>query len=82
MNPWIFWPEVVIVVAILYGVILLIDSIYAAGTGKSKLWFRQDIDDPPEIKCPKCNEQILTIFNMKNEFYCDNCCIFFEKEEK
>ena len=45
MNPWIFWPEVVIVVAILYGIILLIDSIYAAGTGKSKLWFRQDICD-------------------------------------
>ena len=44
MNP-IFCLEIVVLVAILYGVILLIDSIIQAGTGKSKLWFRQDITD-------------------------------------
>ena len=57
MNPWIFWPEVAIVVVILYGVILLIDSIYSAGTGESKLWFRQDICDdfPYPDECWICD---------------------------
>jgi len=57
MNPWIFWPEVAIVVVILYGVILLIDSIIQAGTGKSKLWFRQDITDdfPYPDECWICD---------------------------
>jgi len=57
MNPWIFWPEVAIVVVILYGVILLIDSIIQSGTGKSKLWFRQDITDnfPYPDECWICD---------------------------
>ena len=56
MNP-IFCLEVIILVAILYGVILLIDSIIQAGTGKSKLWFRQDITDnfPYPDECWICD---------------------------
>ena len=56
MNP-IFCLEIVVLVAILYGVILLIDSIIQAGTGKSKLWFRQDICDdfPYPDECFECN---------------------------
>ena len=57
MNPWIFWPEVAIVVVILYGVILLIDSIIQSGTGKSKLWLRQDVTDnfPYPDECWICD---------------------------
>ena len=56
MNP-IFCLEIVVLVAILYGVILLIDSIIQAGTGKSKLWFRQDITDnfPYPDECWICD---------------------------
>ena len=57
MNPWIFWFEVAVVVVLLYFVVLIIDSIYAAGTGKSKLWFRQNIDDdfPHPDECWICD---------------------------
>jgi len=54
MNP-IFCLEIVVLVAILYGVILLIDSIIQAGTGKSKLWFRQDICDDFPDECWICD---------------------------
>ena len=56
MNP-IFCLEIVVLVAILYGVILLIDSIIQAGTGKSKLWFRQDVTDnfPYPDECWICD---------------------------
>ena len=67
MNPWIFWPEVAILVVILYGVILLIDSIIQAGAGKSKLWFRQDFPYPDE--CWICDRTD-----------CVNCPVL-EKEE-
>ena len=56
MNPFIFWLEVAAVVVLLYFIVLIVDSIYAVGTGKSKLWFRQDEYDnfnyPDE--CPIC----------------------------
>jgi len=57
MNPWIFWLEVAAVVVLLYFVILIVDTIYAAGTGKSKLWFRQNICDtfPYPDECWICN---------------------------
>jgi len=57
MNPFIFWLEVAAVVVLLYFVILIVDSIYAAGTGKSKLWFRQNICDtfPYPDECWICN---------------------------
>jgi len=57
MNPFYFSLEIAILIALLYFLILIIDSIWAAGTGKSKLWFRQHICDdfpyPPE--CNDCN---------------------------
>ena len=57
MNPWIFWLEVAVVFVLLYGLVLIIDSIVAAGTGKSKLWFRRDICDdfPYPDECFVCN---------------------------
>ena len=72
MNPWIFWLEVAAVVVLLYFVVLIIDSIYAAGTGKSKLWFRQNICDtfPYPDECWICNRTD-----------CVDCPVL-EKEEK
>ena len=57
MNPWIFWLEVATVVVLLYFVLLLVDTIYQAGTGKSKLWFKRHICDdfPYPDKCFDCN---------------------------
>jgi len=57
MNPFIFWLEVAAVVVLLYFVVLIVDSIYAAGAGKSKLWFRHHIcnDFPHPDKCWDCN---------------------------
>ena len=50
MNPFIFWLEVAAIVVLLYFVLLLVDTFYQAGTGKSKLWFKRHIyknDDDP-----------------------------------
>ena len=57
MNPWIFWLEVAAVFVLLYFIVLIVDSIYAAGTGKSKLWFRKNICDdfPFPDECWDCN---------------------------
>ena len=57
MNPFVFSLEIAIVIALLYFILLLIDSIIQEGTGKTKLWFRRHICDdfpyPPE--CNDCN---------------------------
>jgi len=42
MNPWIFWLEVAAVVVLLYFVVLLVDKIYMAATGKSKLFEKEE----------------------------------------
>ena len=71
-NPWIFWLEVAIVFVLLYFLVLIVDSIYAAGTGESKLWWRQDVWDNFEYpdECYNCNR--------------GDCvgCPVLEKEEK
>ena len=60
-NPWIFWLEAAAIVVLLYFIVLIVDSIYATGTGKSKLWFRRDdcwepLDDfPYPDECWICN---------------------------
>ena len=47
-NPWIVWLELAIILVLAYFLILLIDKIYQAGTGKSKLfWKRHICDDFP-----------------------------------
>ena len=57
MNPWIFWLEAAAVVVLLYFIVLMVDSIYAARAEKGKTWFRHHIVDdfpyPPE--CNDCN---------------------------
>ena len=42
MNPWIFWLEVAAIVVLLYFVVLLVDKIYMAATGKSKLFEKEE----------------------------------------
>ena len=72
-SPWIFWLiEMPILLILLYSTLLIIDSIVAASTGKSKLWFRQDITDdfPYPDECWVCNRTD-----------CVGCPIL-EKEEK
>ena len=57
-SPWIFWlVEIPVLAILLYSTLLIIDSIVAASTGKSKLWFRQDITDdfPYPDECWICN---------------------------
>jgi hypothetical protein len=44
MNPWL-WLEIFILVVLLYFVLLLVDHIYQAGTGKTKLWWKRHIID-------------------------------------
>jgi len=57
MNPFYFSLEIAIVIALLYFLILIIDSIWQAGTGKTKLWFRREIGDdfPYPAECWDCN---------------------------
>ena len=57
-NPLVFWLiEIPLLVILLYAVLMIVDAIVTAGTGKSKLWFRRHICDdfpyPPE--CNNCN---------------------------
>ena len=56
-NPWIFWLKAAAIVVLLYFIVLIVDSIYAAGTSKSKLWFRREINDdfPYPDECWICN---------------------------
>ena len=55
-SPWIFWLiEIPILVILLYSVLLIIDSIVAAGTGKSKLWFKKHDDSPYPVECWICD---------------------------
>jgi len=53
----IFWLEVAAVFVLLYFVVLLVDSIVSASTGKSKLWFRRHVGDtfPYPEECFFCN---------------------------
>ena len=72
MNPWIFWLEVAAVVVLLYFILLIIDSIWVAGTNKSKSWFQREIGDdfPYPDECWICDRTD-----------CVNCPIL-KKEEK
>ena len=54
-NPWIFWLEAAAVVVLLYFVVLMVDSIYAAGAEKGKTWFRHHIVDDYPPECNDCN---------------------------
>ena len=56
-NPWIFWLEAAAIVVLLYFVVLMVDSIYAAGAEKGKTWFRHHIvgDFPYPPECNDCN---------------------------
>ena len=57
-NPLVFWLiEIPLLAILLYAILLIVDSIVAAGTGKSKLWFRQDVCDtfPYPDECFECN---------------------------
>ena len=57
MNPWIFWLEAAAVVVLLYFVVLMVDSIYAAGAEKGKTWFRHHIEDDFQypLECKVCS---------------------------
>ena len=57
MNPFVFSLEIAIVIALLYFILLLIDTILQEGTGKTKLWFRRHIADdfPYPDECFDCN---------------------------
>ena len=57
MNPWIFWLEAATIVVLLYFVVLMVDSIFAAGAEKGKTWFRHHIVDdfPYHSECNDCN---------------------------
>ena len=56
-NPFIFWLEVAAIVVLLYFIVLIIDSIYQSGVGKSKSWFNHHINDdfPYPDECWICN---------------------------
>ena len=54
MNPWIVWLELAIIMVLVYFLILLIDKIYQAGTGKSKIWKTHIEDEFPEAYSDIC----------------------------
>ena len=57
-SPLVFWfIEIPLLAILLYAVLRIVDAIVTAGTGKSKLWFRQDITDnfPYPLECKVCS---------------------------
>jgi len=57
MNPFVFSLEIAIVIALLYFILLLIDSILQEGASKGKSWFQRHVADdfPYPDECFDCN---------------------------
>jgi len=57
-NPLVFWLiEIPLLAILLYAVLRIVDAVVTTGTGKSKLWFRQDICDDFQypLECKVCS---------------------------